>query len=354
MSRWLIPSVLVFSFSAFAQYGGVVLPGSTYPGGQGGQYPGGQYPGGQYPGGQYPGGTQYPGGYPGGPQNGGQTGRQSGRGRNGNSKETTATDSLTGILRQISSTSLIVEPEDRRLITVQIPANVKYLASTGNARLSDFGPGDHVTVAATRDDSDFYHAVSITLNLKATAEERAAASQPVETGMHSGSDQSASSDSTDDDRPRLKRAGSSAASDNSSGSASASPAEDSSRSNSGSVETTRAQSTSREPVQTASAGPMSGDPGPPVLRRGATPRDQAAPLDPPDTATGSASARPSVRAEEVDGVTRVPVAPPPSSPGSMRTGGVAQAETSDGEDPIIDKARDEGRWRSRNRCRTIS
>ena len=336
MPRWLIPSLLTISLSAFAQYGttlpgGIQLPGTTYPGGQGGQYPGGQYPGGQYPGGQYPGG-QYPGGqggqYPGGQQTG------TGIPRIGRSRgNQTPTDSLAGILRQISGTSLIVEPEDGRIITVQVPTNMKYLASTGSARLSDFGPGDHVTVQATRDDSDYYHAVSITLVKKGTPEERAAASKPVETGLHSSSDSSTQGDSpansADDGRPRLRRSDSAP----SSGDASASTP-DASAAESNPV---RPQVTQGDPVQSASVAPMKGDPGPPVLRRGAAPRDQAAVISPPD----SAPARPSVRAEEVDGVTRVPVAPPPPAPGQMRSGGLASAGTSEGDDPIIDKTREE-------------
>src|SRR3954468_15952422 len=62
MLRRQIPLLLTISLSAFAQYGGVVLPGGIrLPGTGGGQYPGGTYPGGTYPGGQSPGG-QYPNG----------------------------------------------------------------------------------------------------------------------------------------------------------------------------------------------------------------------------------------------------------------------------------------------------
>ena len=324
MPRWLIPTLVTISLNAFAQYGttlpgGIQLPGTTYPGGQypggqGGQYPGGQYPGGQYPGGQYPGGQggQYPGGQQGTPR--------IGRGR----ANQTPVETLTGSLRQISSSSLVLEPEDRRIITVQVPANVKYMASTGSARLSDFGPGDHVTVLATRDDNDFYHATTVTLNLKATAAEREAASQAVETGLHSstggdtGSDSSASS--ADDGRPRLRR--------------SDSPAP-------GTGGQITPQITQGDPVQSASVTPMKGDPGPPVLRRGAAPRDQAAVIAPPGGDANSASARPSVRAEEVDGVTRVPVAPPPPSGDNIRGGGLPSAGTSEGDDPVIDKTREE-------------
>jgi hypothetical protein len=328
-------AILTCSLSAFAQYGGITLPGGIQlPGtggrsrnGQGGQCPGGQYPtNGVCPGGQYPGGTQT-GPYPGG-------GRQSTK--KGGTDSNTAVESLDGRLRQISATSLVLEPEDHRIISMQVPPAMKYFASTGSARLSDFGPGDHVTVQATRDNEDLYHATSITLHLKATAQERADAEQPADTTFHSASDTATQADSADDDRPRLRRADSSAAGGGN-GNADAATASPTAPVSDRPItpQITSGDSTRTAPIQTAKAAPMPEDPGPPVLRRGAAPRDQNAEI------TDSAPPRPTVKAEEVDGVTRVPVAPPPGSPNSMRSGGQPLGGTSEGDDPVIDKTREE-------------
>ena len=97
------------------------------------------------------------------------------------------------------------------------------------------------------------------------------------------------------------------------------------------------------PVQTASATPMSGDPGPPVLRRGAGGRDQNVPVPPPDSSADSTPQRPTVRAQDVNGVTQLPTEPPPPPVEAMRnTEGLPQPSGAySTNDPIIDQAREQ-------------
>lgn len=402
MPRWLFPLLLTVSLNAFAQYGGggVILPGGIrLPVGGGGQYPGGQYPGGQQcPGGQYPTNGQCPGGqYPGGQYPGGQPGMQ---------------QRITGYIRQLSYGNLALETDEGRIIMMQVQQNTRFYSTFGNARMTDFDPGDYVTVQATQDMNYNYYAQVVTLNTKGTPQDRAAAQQPLSTPMHGGNGQSTQSttqndnSSTDDGRPKLRRAGStsdstednsattsssddgrpklrradtgstdsgSSSSPASSGSGSGSGSSGSGSSDSGSSgstgysrpvravspgdDTFGAQIAPSAPVQSASISPgvpstMPGDPGPPVLRRGAAPRDQSASLDTQaDPITSSVPQRPSVRSQEVNGVTQLPApivaAAAPVSSDSARNSSpdVERLPQPSGisatDDPIIDDTREE-------------
>jgi hypothetical protein len=383
----LIALLFTISGTAFAQYGGIGLPGGIripvggggYPSGQqcpGGQYPvNGQCPGGQYPGGQYPNGRQQPGM--------GQV--------------------FYGTLRQISYTNLVIETDDGRIIQMQISQNARFYSNFGNARMTDFDPGDQINVQATQDMNGYYFANTITQTRKGTPEERTAASQPPNVSIHSGNNQggpqsnpqsNTQDDSSNDNRPVLHRAGDSGSgSSDSSGSSGSTSSDDGRphmrRADSGSTDdgssassgsgnsssgnpsssgypglsptsSQRPRMTSSgddgvpaqiAPVQTASAAPMAGDPGPPTMRRGAPARDQNAPLDVPAT-TGSASdsipQRPSVRSQEVDGVTQMPAAPVVSARAPVEEARnnypdrlPAPSGLSATDDPIIDETREE-------------
>ena len=335
MPRRLIPLLLTIAASAFAQYGGISLPGgirlpgSTMPGGQypaGGTCPGGQYPtNGQCPGGQYPGG-QYPGGQM--PTNGRQMPGMS--------------QYVEGNLRQIDFTFLVVETQDSRIIQMQVPQNARFYSTFGSARASDFDPGDYVTIQATQDLNNNFLANTITMSRKGTPQERSAASQPINVSMHGNqnsqntqrdsSPDSSQDSSSDSNRPVLKRAGSGSGSGASSSDDRSSSSGSSSSNDDGRPRMRRADSASSDssaPVQTASNSPMPGDPGPPTMRRGAAPRDQAT----SDSDASSSSARPSIRAEEVNGVTQVPQ--PLSSENLPQPSGFSATD-----DPIIDKVRE--------------
>lgn len=78
---------------------------------------------------------------------------------------------VTGLVREISASSVTLDTGD----TIAIPKGTKYLSTMGKVKPSDFEPGDHVTVEATRDAKDQYTARSITLNKKGSAEDKAEA-----------------------------------------------------------------------------------------------------------------------------------------------------------------------------------
>jgi len=105
------------------------------------------------------------------------------------------------------------------------------------------------------------------------------------------------------------------------------------------------------PIQTSGAAPMAGDPGPPTLRRGAPARDQNAPLDVPATTASTSDSvpqRPSVRSQEVNGVTQLPAAPVVTAPAAVEEARnnypdrlPAPSGVSATDDPIIDETREE-------------
>jgi hypothetical protein len=290
-----------------------------------GQYPGGGMPG-QYPPGQYPPGTGFPGG---GIQLPGMGGRRTNRNAN------VQTQSLAGTLHDVSSDELTIETSDKRTITVGLAKSTKYIRQStsgpnSSAKLSDFDPGDQITIDASQDDQSMYHAVNVTLVRKGTSADRSAASQPADVSPIS------STSGGDDDRPRLHRADSDAAkpqaasTDNVNANASADPAPST-------------QSASAEPVSTAPplpAPPDPDDPGPPVLRHGAKPRPYT-----PDQQSQPvlvAQNRPSIQAQESNGVTVAPPAPRIAEPGSdgapVSAGGVTMPSSGDS---VIDKTREE-------------
>ncbi len=323
MPRSLLPLLLLTSVCALAQYGGVGLPGGvqvpigTYPGGQypGGQYPGGQYPGGQYPGGQYPGG-QYPGGQ-------------------GSRAPAGVPQVLNGYLRQIDPTNLAVETEDQRILMMRIQRNTRLVTNMGTGRYSDFDPGDSLEVTATQDLNGYYTANVVRLLNKGTVQDRIDASQPLSVPMHSKTGRNDPQDQTDGNRPVMRRKDS-GSSDSGSGSSSASTDDpdrprmrraDSGSSPTGADGSVRPAITRADPTNGSSS--MPDDPGPPKMRRGAAPRDQSV----PDTIASSLPERPSVRAEEVNGVTRIPAPPAPIDPEKPRGGAAAG-------DPIIEQTRE--------------
>ena len=139
MPRWCLPILFTLALGAvtvFAQFGGPRFPGM---GGQ--RYPQGQDPNSSQP------------------------------------KVYGPTETLTGSLQQISDSSLIIDAGEDRIILVKIQGGTKYLSTMGKVKLSDFEPGDHVTVEAVRDDNDHYFTKTVTMNKKGTPEEESAALQ---------------------------------------------------------------------------------------------------------------------------------------------------------------------------------
>jgi hypothetical protein len=240
MHRRFPSSVILVLLIGGCGFGQVNFPGQSPPG----QYPPGQYPPGQYPPGQYPpgqgrnpqGGSSNP--FPGRKKNTGKT-----------QEDQVPVQTLSGMLRRISSTNAVIESEDKRIITVSIPQTTKYYKASEPGAASDFQPGDHVTVEATRDDNGYFHATKLTRVKPGTADERAAALEPVDASPLANRGNTAGSDD-DADRPRLHRT----------------PSEEPAPK----PQTKVADSAPADAPQPAE--PDHDDPGPPQLKHGSTPR----------------------------------------------------------------------------------
>jgi hypothetical protein len=271
------------------------------------------------------------------------------------------TQQLIGMLRSVNGSDIVIENSDKLIVTVNANSSTKYYkASGGPGKLSDLMPGDHLTIDATQDNSQLYRAVKVTQVRLGTDEERAQASAPVPSSPAASSTSSRDSGGGDD-RPRLRRA--TGSDDSSSGTQTASSSSPSSSndddrprlrrdsSNSDSASTTsqpQAQITrgddvrsdvtaSRRPAVQAPSGqssaqiqspapPDADDPGRPVLKRGGSSdrrvQDAKPPVEVAEARPQAAGDRPSLRADDANGRTRLP-APPPAG------------------DPIIEKAREE-------------
>ncbi len=350
ISRMLLRIALAVSFVVVVADGGL-FGQIGYPGGGIG-YPGGGvgYPGGGvgYPGGGYPGGGGM--GIP------GVGGRRRGQ-------SNTPTDTLSGKINRISSSQLALDMDDGTQTQISLDRNTRYVnTSGGQARYGDFDAGDRVSVDAARDNQNYLHALRVTMQEKGSVGNKNGT-------QTSSADSPASSSPSDDDpdRPRLKRspnAGSSSPDSSSPSSASSDTAAaarpQSSRSDAATVADNRPP-TSIAPKPVARE---SDDPGPPVLKRNAPPRvdntppagSEASASDPVAQAQAIAdrykngvpelaSARPSIKAEEANGVTRGPAAPkvgPAESPSAAESPSMASSPLAGprSSDPVIQGARE--------------
>jgi len=291
-------------------------------------------------------------------------------GQGGPGQNQAPTSSFSGMLRIIGSnssistsapgnssgTSLVLETEDNRIVTFSLERRTRYYGSSGgSAKVTDFQPGDHIEVDATQDNSNYYHAVKVSLLRAGTPEERTEASKSID---GSGSSSSASNTSTDrnssdndSDRPKLRRASSSSGDDTSSSTSTASnnssssSADDSDRprirraavssgDNTPKAEIAPGDSSGAPVSRASSSGASPDDSGPPVLARGR----QAARPSSNDSQPVIADARPSIRAEEVNGVTRTPTGPVVDDGRSFSDSGLRMPQSGD---PVIDMAREE-------------
>jgi hypothetical protein len=297
----------------------------------------------------------------------------------GSGQNQVPTTSFVGMLRSLSNdssgsassntpyTTLVLETDDRRIVTVSLQKRTKYIGTSGgSARITDFQPGDHIEVDATQDNSDIYRAVKVTQLRQGTAEERAEASQPIDgSGSASRGGSTGSSAGDDDpDRPRLHRAASSdgdntsstasSASNSSAGSASSASDNDPDRPRmrraaaSDGDSTPQAQITPGDPPRRSSApaSPDPDDPGPPTLARGrqasrsASPSSSSSSGSSGDSGTLIAGSRPSIQAQDVNGVTRPPAAPVVDDR-PVEDRAVGDPNLAPTGDPVIDMAREE-------------
>jgi hypothetical protein len=181
--------------------------------------------------------------------------------------------SVSGILRRITDDDLVLQTDDKVIMKVALGITTKYYKASGAMMKSaDLQPGDRLTIDAMQDDHGYLHAKNVNQVKVGTPSERAAASRPVETSQGNASGGSSPRD---------------------------------------------------EPAVVA-APPDPDDPGPPSLKRGAARRSAISSNDPP------ASSRPSIHADDVNGVTRTPGAPRVDT----------SARSPQSGDPVIDEARE--------------
>jgi hypothetical protein len=132
------------------------------------------------------------------------------------------------MVRRISTGSVVMEADDRRMISATLGSATKYSKinegqGTVNARLVDFQPGDHVSLDVTQDDNSAFHVAEIKRLRVGTDDEHTAAMRPMDSDtipLGSGGGASASAGGSngstaaraaadndpDPDRPRLRRA----------------------------------------------------------------------------------------------------------------------------------------------------
>ena len=199
-------------------------------------------------------------------------------------------ETFYGMLLSVSATELTLDTGDDRPIHAQINGATKYLSTMGKVKASDFEPGDKVTVEATHADGDHFVAATITLNKKGSAEDKQNARSKL-----SPPPTPAVNEPSVADRPRLNRA-----------------------SSGGDV------SSDSVPART--------DSGPPALRR-SSPDTQPTPA--PSAPQATPAQRPSLSAEDVNGVTRTPANPPLPALGSD-----GSVRGSAGDDSVIDQTRE--------------
>ncbi|HUJ21154.1 MAG TPA: hypothetical protein VLX58_06500 [Bryobacteraceae bacterium] len=160
-----------------------------------------QYPGG-YPPGTYPPGTYPPGTYP---QPGVGLPHPGRKKKSKDKDQAEPLSTLKGMLRKLDDGSLIVEAEDTRIVTMKRTSDTKFLKDGDELKPGTLKPGDHLEVEYRQDEEGYMYAVHVNLEKEGTAEERAAASEPVDVLTKAPG-------KGDDDRPVQRRKDSPAAS----------------------------------------------------------------------------------------------------------------------------------------------
>jgi hypothetical protein len=153
------------------------------------QYPPGGYPPGGYPPGRYPSGPGIP------------------MPRRGKKKTTTKEEdqavlqSLKGMLRKLDEKSVIVEPQDTRIVNLRRTDRTKFIKNGEEIKPTVLKPGDHLEIEYREDEQGFFFAVNVMLEKEGTDDERARASEPVEMISAQGQNKTTS----DDERPVQRR-----------------------------------------------------------------------------------------------------------------------------------------------------
>jgi hypothetical protein len=123
--------------------------------------------------------------------------------RRGKKKTTTKQDNnqefqnVAGILRYLDAKAVVVEAQDTRIISLVRSSSTKFLKDGNDIKPDILKPGDHLLIEANEDEQGYLYAVNVMLQKEGTAEERAAASQPIQLPMEVPRD--------DDERPVQRR-----------------------------------------------------------------------------------------------------------------------------------------------------
>jgi hypothetical protein len=135
--------------------------------------------------------------------------------RRGKKKTTTKEEdqavlqNMKGMLRKLDDKSVVVEPEDTRIVNLQRTDRTKFSKDGQDIKPGTLKPGDHLEIEYREDDQGYLFAVNVTLEKEGTADERAKASEPVEMVSAQGQNKSTS----DDERPVQRRRDSQAPAD---------------------------------------------------------------------------------------------------------------------------------------------
>lgn len=204
-----------------------------------------------------------------------------------------AAEILTGVLRRVSTTELVIEANEKGIVTISLAPSTKYYRTASTGKSTDFQPGDRVSVDCTQDDKSYYHASKVALIKAGTPGDRTRALQALDVLIIAAPKRP--TDVAQHELPERDLA---------------------------------EQAASR----TAPAG--SDDPRPSLQHHPGQPDPST------DSApTQAASARPDIHAEEINGATRLPDGPGIDPGGADRRGGDRGGAARADVDPVIESAR---------------
>jgi hypothetical protein len=118
-----------------------------------------------------------------------------------------ATQNFTGVVRKLSTSELVIEPDDKRTVTILLFSTTRYYKSEsdadssngsrppGTAKRADFQPGDQVSIDAAQDNNGNFRAAKVAMVKQGKAGDRESSSPSI-----TNRDDGAS------DRPKLHRA----------------------------------------------------------------------------------------------------------------------------------------------------
>ena len=177
-------------------------------------------------------------------------------------------------MRSLDEKQVVVQASDTRIINVKVSTATKYLKAGEDIKSSELKPGDHLEIEATQDAEGFFHAVNVILEKEGTPAEREKAARAVSVSTQASS----ANDSSDDERPRLRRADSPPPAEAAEPQPDAAPAAAAPPVQARASEPAVVRQAQDEPL--APAAPDPDDPGPPTLRRGIpAKRPQTAPRE---------------------------------------------------------------------------